>query len=253
MTAGSGWLTALMLSAFVAAYYGGVVRWVGEPLLRQTLGVLAAGTTLARRWSWAEADGVVRLVLAGLLQAAFIVVLVALTPVSVSDLLPHRWDARLIPLGILLGVGEAGLATQLALLASRCAQAWRPGDTPATAEGWLSVARGGWIRYYLRTAEAAPAWLLVAATVLYVAGEEIVFRGIVISCLDGLAAPVAVALSTALFVLVQCFYTPGWQTALFPMIGALVVGIVHGVLFALVPDLTPLIVAHAAMFLSTVL
>lgn len=253
MIVGSWWLMALVLTAFVATYYGAIVRLVGEPLLRHTLGVLASGTTMARRWTWAEIEGVVRLLLAGLMQAAFIALLVALTPVSVRDLVPKNWDVRLIPLGILLGVGEAGLATQLALLASRFARLWRPGDTPATVEGWLSVARGGWIRYYLRTAEAAPVWLLVAATVLYVAGEEIVFRGIVISCLAGTAAPVAVTLSTVLFVLVQVFYTPGWQTALFPMIGATVVGIVHGVLFVMVPDLTPLIVAHAIMFLITVL
>jgi membrane protease YdiL (CAAX protease family) len=183
----------------------------------------------------------------------FIAVLVAATPVSVSGLGPRGWDLRLVPLGVLLGVGEAGLASQLALLASRVAELWRPGRTPVTVEGWLSVSRGGWIRYYLRTAEAAPVWLLVAASALYVSGEEIVFRGIVISCLAGLPTPLAVTVSVLLFALVQVFYTPGWQTALFPVIGAVVVGIVHGSLFVMVPDLTPLIVAHLSMFLIMVL
>ena len=253
MIGAPGWLDALVLTAAVVAYYGFAVRLVGEPLARRFIMVLTERTAVARQRTWADVDGVVRLVLAGLMQAGFAFTLIMVTAVSPSDFLSEPLDIRVMLLGVLLGVAEAGFATQVGLIGSRFAELLRPGQTPTTIEGWLSVSRGGWIRYYLRTAEAAPVWLLIAATVLYVTGEEIVFRGIAISILGTFSAPFAVGVSTALFVLVQAFYTPGWKTALFPMLGAAVVGIVHSILFIIYPNVLPLAVAHATMFLITVL
>jgi membrane protease YdiL (CAAX protease family) len=245
-------LAPLLLFAGVIAYYAVCVRLVGEPLARVARSILSR-SALGRRRSWSDLDCVTRLVLAGLMQAVFIVLLLALTSIGWRDLSPARRDVGLVLLGVLLGIGEAGLATQMAMLATRFADLARPDDSPATVEGWLSAARGGWIRYYLRTAASAPIWILVLATVLYVSGEEIVFRGIVLTQLSPTGAPQAVLLSTALFAVVQTFYTPGWTTALFPVTGAIVVGIVHGTLFTITPDILPLAVAHATMFLFTVL
>jgi membrane protease YdiL (CAAX protease family) len=236
----------------VLGYYGRVVRLVGEPLARRVLTSLVDGSPLARRWSLADLDGVVRLLLAGAMQVVFVAVLLAALPVRPADLAPDRWDGWLLLLGVPLGVAEAGLGTYAAYLGSRIAERLHPGRTPTTVEGWLTVARGGWIRYYLRTAAAFPTWLLVAATLLYVGGEEVVFRGILLTSTAHLPATAAVALSTALFAAAQVFYTPGWRTALFPVLGATVLGIVHGCLYLAVPDLAPLIVAHATMFLVTV-
>jgi membrane protease YdiL (CAAX protease family) len=242
---------ALAAGVLVLAYYGRVVRLVGEPLARQALGTLG-GTAVARRRSLADLDGIVRLLLAGGMQVAFLLLLVAALPVRFGDLVPQHWDGWLLLLGVPLGVAEAGLGTYAAYLGSRIAQRIRPDGTPTSVEGWLAVARGGWIRYYLRTAAAFPTWLLVAATLLYVGGEELVFRGVLLGSASGLPAAAAVALSTALFAAAQVFYTPGWRTALFPVLGAGVVGVVHGCLYLAVPDLTPLILAHATMFLCTV-
>jgi len=38
---------------------------------------------------------------------------------------------------------------------------------------------------------------------------------------------------------------------MFPVIGALVIGIVHGALFLAEPDIVPLIVAHLVFFFSS--
>jgi membrane protease YdiL (CAAX protease family) len=236
----------------VLGYYGRVVRLVGEPLARRVLTGLVDGSALARRWSLADLDGVVRLLLAGAMQAGFVLLLVAALPVRFADLVPAGWDPRLLLLGVPLGVAEAGLATYVAYLGSRVAERLHPGRTPTTVEGWLAVARGGWIRYYLRTAAAFPGWLLVAATVLYVAGEEVVFRGVLLTSAGAAPAALAIGLSTLLFAAAQVFYTPGWRTALFPLLGAVVLGIVHGCLYRTAPDLAPLIIAHATMFLVTV-
>ncbi len=244
---------AALLGLIILVYYGRVVRLVGEPLAHHAVAAISDGSALSRRWTAADLDGVVRLLLSGALQLAFLTALVAALPLTAADLLPRHWDVRLVLLGIPLGVAEAGLATYAGFLGSRVAQLVRPGGaTPAGVEGWLSVARGGWIRYYLRTAAVAPRWLLILATTLYVAGEELIFRGVVLTT-SGLAPALAVAMSVVLFAAAQVFYTPGWRTALFPILGAVVLGVVHGILFVTVPDVTPLIVAHATMFLVTVL
>jgi len=41
--------------------------------------------------------------------------------------------------------------------------------------------------------------------------------------------------------------------AIFPITGALVVGITHGILFLHVPDISPLIVAHFTFFVASIL
>ncbi|HEY8340510.1 MAG TPA: CPBP family glutamic-type intramembrane protease [Egibacteraceae bacterium] len=243
----------LALAVLVVVYYGRVVRLVGEPLNASVVGALLDNARVARRWSLADLDGVVRLLLAGAMQAAFLVGLVALLPVTWAEALPSRLDWRLLLLGVPLGIAEAGCSTQVAYWASRVAERLRPGSAPTSVEGWLSVARGGWIRYYLRTAAVAPTWLLLAATILYVGGEEVLFRAVVLEASAAPGPALAVLVSVALFVTAQVFYTPGWQTALFPVVGAVVVGVVHGCLYLVVPDVTPLVVAHVTMFLVTVL
>jgi membrane protease YdiL (CAAX protease family) len=241
-----------LLGLIILGYYGKIVRLVGEPLARRVVSAVVDATSIPRSWSDADITGVVRLLLAGLLQLSFLVALVAVLPVATGDLMPPSWDIRLMLLGVPLGAAEAGLATYVAYLGSRVAELARRGATPTTVEGWLTVARGGWIRYYVRTAEVAPRWLLVSATVLYVAGEELVFRGVVLTD-SGRSPALAVAVSVVLFATAQVFSTPGWRTALFPVLAAIVLGVAHGWLFVTVPDITPLIIAHATMFLVTVL
>jgi hypothetical protein len=58
----------------------------------------------------------------------------------------------------------------------------------------------------------------------------------------------AVGVSVALFVAVQAFSMPGWRAAMFPMVGAAVLGVVHGVIYWRVPALLPLMVGHLAYF-----
>ena len=246
------WLAALALWLAVLVYYGRVVRAVGEPTARRLTGWLLERTALGRRWAFADLDGVVRLLLAGGMQFGFLCAVIALLPATLGDLLFSGWDPVLVVLGIPLGVAEAGLATYAAYLVTQVMERVGPSGTPIGIESWLAAGRGGWVRYYLRTASVAPGWLLVVATTVYVAGEELVFRGLLLTTGAQLPALLVAVVAVALFCLAQVFYTPGWQTALLPVTGALVIGIVHTVLFQMVPNVTPLIVAHTVMFLVTV-
>jgi membrane protease YdiL (CAAX protease family) len=246
------WLLPTVTCLAVVLYYGRAVRLVGEPAARRVTGLLLERTSLGRRWAVADLDGVVRLLLAGAMQLVFIGFMVAVLPVALGDFMSHGWDPVLVALGVPLGIAEAGLATYVAYVGTQVIERVGPSGAPSGIEAWLTVGRGGWVRYYLRTASVAPGWLLVVATTVYVAGEELVFRGLLLTVGRHLPAVVVVTVSVALFCLAQVFYTPGWETALFPVLGAVVVGILHSSLFMVVPDVTPLIVAHTVMFLVTV-
>jgi hypothetical protein len=235
----------VLLSALIPLYYGVVVRAAGEPLNRGVLRLLLATRRVATRFSVADLDGASRLLLGGVLQLLFVAVLAVVTGAA----LPVATDPVLPVLGLVLGVAEAGAAGFAGFVVLRLVA---PAGPAGSVPGLMAAARGGWIRFYLRTAVVAPRWWLVFATAVYVTGEELVFRGVVVGVCRDVYAPLAVTLSAGLFVLAQVFYTPGWRTAVFPMAGAAVVGVVHALLYLQVPDLLPLIVAHTVMFLVLV-
>jgi len=238
-----------LLVAGVAVYYGWAIRALGQA-------TRPAGRRLLTRLKFVshftadELESLVSLMAAAVGQVLFIVVAFAITDGSLAQLAPDRWEPLLLLLGALLGVGEAALASFLGFLCLRAAQAREGGDQDS--RDWLATGRGGWIRFYLRTAEIAPAPLLLAVTAFYVTVEETLFRGVLITFLSAEGAGFAVAVSTIMFVTVQVFHMPSWRAAMFPALGGLVVGVVHGVLFVTTGDLAPLIVAHLMMFLVLV-
>lgn len=64
---------------------------------------------------------------------------------------------------------------------------------------------------------------------------------------------IAFTASLVLFVAMQVFFMASWRAAMFPVVGALVMGVVHGLLAWRVPHLLPLVVAHIVFFLFAVL
>jgi membrane protease YdiL (CAAX protease family) len=244
------WLRGGLVAFAVLAYYSVVVKRVGDALARAALGALLQRSS-ARSYTATELDGVVRLALAGLMQLAFCFVMLAVSGVTAADLLPDAFRPMLLVYGLFVGIGEAALATHVANVGMRVAMQLPGTASPSETEEWLAMARGGWMRFYIKTVEVAPIPLVAGVTVLYISVEEIVFRGLVINAFDHGGAVIALAASVLLFTTVQLFHMPSWQSAMFAMLGALTVGIVHGLLYLAVPDLTPLIVAHVVLFLVT--
>lgn len=110
------------------------------------------------------------------------------------------------------------------------------------------------MRNHYAAARAAH-WSLAGALItLQVTMEEVVFRGVMISFLQQpVGAVAAAAISGALFAVMQAFHMPTWKSAMFPVIGALVMGLVHGWLLLATGLLVPLIVAHIVFFVFAVL
>ncbi|WP_164003028.1 type II CAAX prenyl endopeptidase Rce1 family protein [Pyxidicoccus caerfyrddinensis] len=230
--------------AFYAFFYRSVVkRWgaVVQPLIDR-LGMQESHSTR-------EVEAVAKLTAATVAQLGFAVVLIAVTGVGTRDLVGDWTRVDVLVLAAVLGIGELALSGLLcaAIVVGSGADA-----DPARggAAAWLAQGRGGWMSQFRATVRIAPRWLAAATVILYVSVEEIVFRGVTLTVLRGVDSEVAIAVSVALFMLVQVFNMPSLRGAIFPMGGALVVGVTHSIIYTQAPGVLPLAVAHSTFFLG---
>jgi hypothetical protein len=216
----------------------------GAPLARRFL----ARRPIAAHCSPVELDGISRLVISALLQAGFLLLLVPATGVNLWPLVAGHFHPQLIGYGLALGIAEMALASMLCYATIRLTTAASNVGGEAELDSWLSLTRAGWMRLFLRTAEVAPLPVVLFVSMLYITVEEFVFRGVLITFLHPLGAAIAVTLPLLLFLAAQTFRMPSRASAMFPLVGALVVGVTHGVLMLAVPNIVPLVIAHLAFF-----
>ena len=164
--------------------------------------------------------------------------------VSLSDSFVTEFQPMLLVYGVMLGIGDMALSTFLCNVGINVADEVAPRGGPAGMSDWLTVARGGWMRYYSRTVDLVPLPLALLSVGLYVGVEELVFRVVVLDYLEPLGAVVAVIASAALFATVQAFHMP--SSALGDVSGDRRRRRRHPARRALiaVPNVVPLIIAH---------
>jgi len=204
---------------------------------------------LTRRYALSEVNSIVKLGLSGILQFLFCCLLILITGFELKDLVLVGFQPVLILYGILLGIGETALGNFLCYVSVRLIMKLVPDSVPIDLKDWLTMAKAGWMRLYLKTAETAPLYLVLLFTVLYISVEEMIFRGVLINYFLPAGNIWALGASMFFFMLVQVFHMPSWKSALFPLIGALLVGLLHGLLFLAVPNILPLLIAHFIFFL----
>jgi Type II CAAX prenyl endopeptidase Rce1-like len=245
--------TAFLVVVAVVLYYYVVVARVGSASSKWLLDLVGSRFRVASRYSTDELDKMIKLVVVGGLQLVFCCGLVLLSGVAVSSLLPGHVRPALMLYGIPLGIGEAALGSFLGEIAMRTAVAVAPGSVPNEPRDWLAMLKGGWMSLFFRTAQSAPFAFLGGLLVLYVSIEEVVFRGVLMGALAPVGTVVAFSVSLVLFLSVQTFHMPSWPSTIFPVMGALVIGVVNGALYLSVHDLGPLIVAHGVFLLTALL
>lgn len=238
--------TCLTVLCFYAFFYRTVVKRWGrfvQPLLDRS--------SLATRYPVRSVEAVGKLAAATVAQVLFALLLMMLTGTSPRSVTGSRFHVDLILLGAGVGLGELALSSLLCTTAVNLVLLATSDATTSRVSEWLVEGRGGWMSLFSATSRTAPTWLTVLILCLYVTVEEFIFRGILIEVLRGAGMAWAVAVSTALFVTVQSFNMPSARAAIFPMLGAFVVGVTHGILFWSVPDILPLMVAHLTFFAGT--
>ena len=156
----------------------------------------------------------------------------------------------LVPLAVLLGVGESVASGVLAecvfgLLGQADAHRVRRGKRSHLAAEVVSASTGGW----MKTIRLATEVSLCAGTtllILQVACEEIIFRFLLPRCLPG-----QMWTAGTLFVVMQFSGMKRQTGGVFAAVGACVMAASQGYIAAQTNFLLPLVVAHAAMFLSS--
>ena len=232
-----GLVACVAVLAFYGAFYRVVVRRSGslvQPLLRR------AG--LEANHPLRDVQAVGKLGMAGVSQLGFAAVLIWALDIPIGQALSRGARPELLLLGAGLGVAEIALAS---LLCTTIASIAATRSSPGT---WTVGGGGGWMGQFGATLRVAPAWVSAILIGLYVSVEEVVFRAILLDALAPWGRAAAIAVSLVLFVIVQRFSMPTWGSALFPMIGASVVGFVHAVLYWSFKAILPLVLAHLTFF-----
>jgi len=253
----------VVLVGVLALYYR-----VGKGALFGAAQRLAPRLSASRGLDSSEVAGVLELAAAAASHLLLVVTLLLLTGLPPSHLAYGLGNPGVLVLGVLLGAGLVGLSSlvcrvviEAASLAGRVPVSapgaiLRPRARVETAErvtSWLGRSRGGWIRHHLRTLQVVPLPAAVALTGVQVSCEEIVFRAIALEWLRPYGAVVAIGCSFALFTIMQVFFMSGWRAALFPVVGALVMGLAHSILFWNYPVVAPLVISHVTFFFFAVL
>lgn len=240
-------ITLLIVIVVIPLYYSVVdsrITALSKPLLLVTWA--------SRAYSYREGRSLWRLGLASSAQLIFWGCLIVLTGVTASDGFHAPFRPIHLVYGVLLGIGEMGLSSFLCHIVVQAIMTLAPSSGPNSMQEWIMIARGGWMREYLNALDTAPLFLAMAITVLYVGVEELVFRAVLVTFAQPLGLVGAVAFSTVLFALVQTFQLPSLRAAIFPVIGACVMGVAHGVLFYSEPNVVPLVIAHCVFFFVAV-
>ena len=233
-------------SVLLIAYYGYALPRFGN-LAPAVVRRLAS----ARSIPLDDSEKIGRLAFAGISQSLFCVLLALVLGVRMP---PPRIDATLLVLilmAVLLGAAEMAGSGWLAQLVVNISIATSPRG--GSTDAWLAAGKGGWIREYRKAIEHLPLGFALGVIVLYVGVEELIFREVLLRAFRPHGDAIAVVASTFFFAAVQAFSTSSWRNAMFPIVGASVVGIVHALLWLAIPNVLPLIVAHVSFFLIAML
>jgi membrane protease YdiL (CAAX protease family) len=217
-------------------------------------GRLALKLKLTRYYTFETSKGVVELPLIVLLHFIFCFFIFKLSHISIDQLgLAKLPSPILLFEGVLLGVGVMGASALLGRFYIELMRYFFPRKYPQDIKNWLAMARSGWIRHHFHTLEVLPVPIALLITLGQVCAEEIIFHGILINYFLSYGQLIALVVSTSLFMYMQIFHMPNRVCGAFPMIGALVMGVVGGVLYLQVHTLLPLIIAHITFFAVAVL
>jgi membrane protease YdiL (CAAX protease family) len=215
---------------------------------------IAAWLKITKFYPVEMAKGVVELPLVVIMHIVYILLLLWLLAIPLESLLSFFSQLGLfVFFGIFLGIGMMSFSSLICRAVIELLRYCNKSYFPREVKDWLIMVRSGWLRHYLHTIDILFLPLALLIVLAQVGCEEIIFRGIFLHYFLPLGPWIAIMLSTALFMGMQIFHMPSLVSAIFPMIGSMVIGLINGLLYFKVPNLIPLIVAHFTFFVVAVL
>ena len=210
---------------------------------------IAKQCQFTKKYSVERSKGILELPIIAVSHVLFVILLMAIFSIHLNDigLFKGSWSQAI--LGAFIGLGCMGISTLLCQFYVYLLHTLPLNNKPENLESWLAVSRGGWLRHHIHVIETLPLWLVLLTIILQVSSEEIIFRGILIHYFSTYGPLLSIAIPLILFIIMQASFMPSTMNAMFPMIGATVMGIVHSLLYLHASLLMPLIIAHITFFL----
>lgn len=221
--------------------------------------IVAAGQQIADRidaggrLSRTDLSYLIELPCIALTHLSLVFLIASLIDYNLAALFPNGSVISRSISGVFLGLGEMGVSSFICRIVISALVELNFDGRYRSPDWWISGAKAGWLRHHLRTVKLLPAPFALTIVATQITAEELMFRGVLINLLLPLGLTAAALLSCLLFVVMQTFQMPSWHSAIFPVVGGLVMGPIHTALILNNGDIVPLIVAHLTFFAAVVL
>jgi membrane protease YdiL (CAAX protease family) len=214
--------------------------------------LIANKTNLVNIYPYSQAVGTIELMMISIIHIIYCIILTFILNIKISSNLLNTNLSDCI-YGGLIGIGSVGTSILLCTISMRLVEVYKPDISPRSLNEWLAVSNAGWIRHHKQLIKSLPLYVAIIIIICQVGSEETIFRSILIQYFTSYGNFIAFFFPTLLFVLMQIFHMPNMLSAMFPVIGASVMGITHSLLYQHHPSVTPLIISHVTFFLFTIL
>lgn len=206
----------------------------------------------AKNSPYTQIVGAIELTLVALCHVGFCIALINIFHVN-SLFICGSINLLSLFYGALIGIGSMGISVLLCTIGMHFMMYFFPTRSPQSLKGWLVVSQAGWMRHHKHTIRMFPLLLGLIIITLQIGSEEIIFRAVIIQQFLAYGTLSAFLVSTVLFILMQIFHMPSFVSAMFPVLGATVMGIIHASLYLRVPSIIPMVVAHLTFFIFTII
>lgn len=213
---------------------------------------LAVKTTAIQHHPLSHIVGVVELSIVAISHVIFCVLLLTYFKIEFAVLLKNTSILSCV-YGVFIGLGSVGLSILLCSVGMKILEFVAKDKVPKTLEGWMAVANAGWIRHHKHTLKVLPVYIALLIITLQIGSEEVIFRVVLNHIFRPYGVEVAFVLSTVLFIFMQTLHMPSKASALFPVLGATIMGVIHGLIYMHNPSIVPLIISHLTFFIFTVI
>lgn len=207
--------------------------------------LLARAFKMTQKYPLEEAKSAVGFVLVSLSHIIFVLLLSLILKVHLRSLNIYHFSLYDCSFGLLLGPGLAGTTAIISLFVTKL---YAILFSCSLQQIYLGLS-SGWIKSYAAIKKLTPTYISIPLIISQLACEEFVFRVIFQNYFLASGLLFSIIISTLLFVFMQIFLMPTVRGALFPVIGALMMGPIHGIAFTITHSIWPLIISHTAFFL----
>jgi len=229
-----------IIGLLIIFYYHFFKKWIRGPSYW-----IAKKLGLTKKYSVEESAGATGFIIVVITHFIFLWAACAILGVDFKDIGLNVSKVNYNILGLFLGIGIAGTVALLAMLMVKLLALM----TVNTEKQIFLSLSCGWLKRYEYLKLVFPLSISIPFIICQLACEELVFRGLLLNYLFVYGVFYSITVSTIYFIMIQTFQMPTIRGALFPVLGALVMGPIHGYLFYLTHSIWPLIISHAAFFM----